>query len=259
MRNGVIALGFVSLIALFAYFLIYKQQFFLVSKTPVTGDEQFNIGDCSRDTRITNEPSYDRALSLIEQKYSLWEESGKGEGSWYFFPSRLVNCIAIVEGDTRDEAGVEGYFTFNSPEIKKDYFPITVNTDYSSTEDLTTALLLVHEIAHVQQYIDTLGGNDELSCIDKETEAFYAQWKFFGIMNSEEWKSIQYRIENDKQLHPQLTIIDSIRNNLNLDGVRNECLYGAGKNDENCIDNYRKNEIKQMIAQNEFYQRQCSL
>ena len=78
-------------------------------------------------------------------------------------------------------------------------------------------------------------------------------------MNSEEWKSIEYRIENDSVLHPQLTILESIRSSLNLDGVRNECLYGSGKNNKNCIDNYRKNEIRKMIEQDEFYQRQCSI
>ncbi|OGK62270.1 hypothetical protein A2334_02420 [Candidatus Roizmanbacteria bacterium RIFOXYB2_FULL_38_10] len=258
MKKSYIILGLVFVLLVWVASIFYKETSPVVSDTSNLTQTP-EIVDCTRTTRQKNEPQYDRALSLIAQKYSLWEDSGEGEDSWYFFPSRLVNCIRIIEDDTRGSSGVEGYFVFNSPEIKSDYFPITVNSDYSSTDDLTTALLLVHEITHVQQYLESLNGSDELSCIDKETEAFYAQWKFFGIMNSEEWKSIEYRIENDSVLHPQLTILESIRSSLNLDGVRNECLYGSGKNNKNCIDNYRKNEIRKMIEQDEFYQRQCSI
>lgn len=213
---------------------------------------------CTRTTRLENQPQYDRALSLIEERYKQWEETGETKGSWYFFPSQLVNCIKILEGDVRNTSGVEGYFTFNDPEIKENYFPITVDADYSSTDDVVTALLLVHEIVHVQQYLDYLHNTIESSCIDKETEAFYAQIRFYSIQNTEIRKSIDLRIEHDENLNPQLGIISAIKNQSDLDGVRNECLYGSGKDDKNCIDNYRKNEIKKMIAQDEYYQRQCA-
>lgn len=216
---------------------------------------------CTRTTRLENAPQYDRALSIIEQKYNLWEESGEGFGSWYFFPPKLVNCIKVIEGDVKGSTGAEGFFEINTEDIKQDYFPVTVDRSYSFVDDLVNSLILIHEITHVQQYIDSTNGKDELSCIDKEVEAFYASWKFYGIMNSEEWKSITMRLENDEDLHPQLQIIGAIKDKTleNFEKDRQMCLYGSGKDDESCIDNSRKAEIKEMLLQDDFYKKQCSI
>lgn len=225
--------------------------------TGTASDTNTNNISCNRTARLENEPRYDRALSLIEEKYSAWEEWEDRKGLGYFFPSRLVNCIKIIEGDIRNSEGLEGYFVFNSPEIEEDYFPITVDRNYSSSDTVVTALLLIHEIFHVQQYIDSINGNIELSCMDKEAESFYAQLVFYSAQNREDRKSMDLRISYDESLHPQLRIINVIKNHLSLDGVREVCLYGPGKDDEDCIDNYRKNEIKELLLQDEYYQYQC--
>jgi len=214
---------------------------------------------CSRTTRLSNKPPYDRALSLIEEKYKLWESTGEKIGIWYFFPSQLVNCIQVIEGDVKNTSGTEGFFIFNDSEIKEDYFPITVGKDYSYADDSVNSLILVHEITHVYQYLNSINNQDDLSCIDKEVEAFYAQWKFYGIQFPEARKSIDYRIENDTELHPQLKMIKAIKAGMSLDGVRSECLSASSKNDPNCIDNYRKNEIKEMLLQDAYYKKQCGI
>ncbi|HUQ84896.1 MAG TPA: hypothetical protein VM077_01100 [Candidatus Limnocylindrales bacterium] len=214
---------------------------------------------CTRKTRLDNKPPHDRALSLIEEKYKLWEKSGEGKGSWYFFPSELVNCIKVIESDVRNKTGAEGHFIFNDSKIKENYFPITLDKDYSYADDSINSLILVHEITHVEQYINSLNKSDGLTCIDKEVEAFYAQWKFYGIQFPEARKSIDYRIENDKDLHPQLQMLSVLKNNFDIDGVSTECFYGSGKNDTECIDKYRKNEIKQILVQDDFYRTQCKL
>lgn len=227
--------------------------------TNVENDMATKIVLCTRDTRLENKPSYDRALSLIAEKYDMWEKSGEGFGSYYFFPSKLVNCIKVNEGEVRNTSGAEGFFKFHDDQIKDDYFPITIDSDYSYNDDILNALLLVHEVTHVQQYIDTLNGKDSLSCIDKETEAFFAQFRFYSIQFPEVRKSMDLRIENDKNLHPQLAMIQNIKNSMSLDGVRAKCLNNPNNKDENCIDNYRKNEIKQMLMKDDFYLKQCGL
>jgi len=63
-----------------------------VNVTP-TNTLENKIFGCTRTTRLENKPPYDRALSLIEEKYNLWEKSGEGKGSWYFFPSQLVRTF----------------------------------------------------------------------------------------------------------------------------------------------------------------------
>lgn len=222
-------------------------------------DTNTNPIGCNRTTRLENEPRYDRALSLIEEKYIIWEEMRDDNITFgYFFPSRLVNCIKIIEGDIRNSEGLEGYFIFNSPEIDEDYFPITVDRDYRSSDVAVTALILVHEIFHVQQFIDSINGNTELSCLDKEAESFYAQFVFYAHQYGEDRKSMDLRIDYDESLHPQLKIVNQIKNHLSLDGVLNTCYYGPGKGDEDCPDNYKKNEIKGLIMQDPYYQQQCS-
>lgn len=214
---------------------------------------------CNRESRLKNKPVYDRALSIIEERYSAWEESGEQIGSWYFFPSGLLNCIEIIEEDVRNKQEAEGYFVFNGADIKDNYFPIFVDKDYSNADEATNALLLIHEITHVYQFIKDYNHDDDLSCIDREVEAFYAQWKFYGIQGGEIRKSIDLRIEQDQNLHPQLQIIRSFKDGFNLENVRNKCFYGDGKDDKNCIDNYRKNEIKDLLLTSQQYKQQCEL
>lgn len=217
--------------------------------------------DCDRTTRLENKPAFDRALSLIEERYKMWEDSDEDIGSWYFFPSQLVNCIQIVEEDLSKDAGLEGYFIFNSDEIKNNYFPIVVDNDYKYSDESVNSLLLIHEITHVHQYLNSLNNKDELSCIDKEVEAFYAQWKFYGIQFPEARKSIDLRIENDKDLHPQLQMIREIKNLIlsTFEESKETCWNSDGKNDPNCIDNYRKKEIKSMLLKDDYYKSQCGI
>lgn len=249
----------VVLALIFGYFYMsYHQDFsekatktkldYSISNKPIT---------CSRTSRLSNKPTYDRALSLIEEKYKLWESSGEKIGSWYFFPSQLVNCIQVVEDDVKNTSGPEGFFIFNDSDIRKDYFPITVDKDYSYADDSVNSLILVHEITHVYQYLNLMNNRDDLSCIDKEVEAFYAQWTFYGIQFPEARKSMDYRIENDTELHPQLKIIKTIKANMSLDSVIKECLSDSNKNGPNCIENFRKNEIKSMLLQEAYYKKQC--
>lgn len=108
-----------------------------------------NLISCTRSIRLDNKPAYDRALSLIEERYEAWEKSGEGWRSWYFFPSQLVNCVKIEEENVREKTGGEGSFTFNSTKTKENYFPIVVDTDYSQMDESVNSLLLIHEITHV--------------------------------------------------------------------------------------------------------------
>lgn len=216
---------------------------------------------CTRTTRLENAPQYDRALSLLHQKLDGWNPNNDSSEN-YFPPASLLNCIQVVESDVTGTIGAEGYFEVNNKNIKQDYYPITVDKSYSYADDLLNALILLHEVTHVQQFIDAKSGKTELSCIDKEVEAFYSSWKLFGTMNSEEWKSIDFRLTNDKDLHPQLQIIEAIREQTggaNFQKDREMCLYGSGKNDPSCIDNNRKAEIKEMLLQDDFYKKQCSI
>lgn len=230
--------------------------------------EKEKIESCTRTTRLDNKPYFDRALSLIEEKYKVWEEDGESNyGSYYFFPSQLTNCIKVIEEDEDEISDTEGYFIFDDKDIKENYFPIHVNQNYRKSDDIINAILLVHEITHVEQYIIEKNGNDALSCIDKEVDAFYASWNFYKRQYDENRKSVDFRLEHDEDLHSQLQIINVIKNQFSSSPIRglsgeNGLCNGSGAEGDSCIDRIRNDhtsKIKYLVTQNKYYQKQCDL
>lgn len=239
----------------------------LSSRSVNTKEDKVTIDDsivsCTRTTRLENKPVYDRALSFIGEKYSLWDvEYLSGQYSYSYFPSKLVNCIKVEESNLKNTTGEEGYFLFNGEQIKENYYPIMVDMDYSYNDEAINALLLVHELTHVQQYVDSLNGKPEISCIDKEVEAFHSQWNFYKFQFPEIQKTIDLRIQNDRNLNPTLQVLKTIQEQVstNFDKRRSDCLDSSGKTDVGrCIDEFDKKLIKDLLLQDESYKKQCNL
>lgn len=228
--------------------MIRKQDVPVILDTPKTTS-------CTRTTRLDNKPQYDRALSLIQQRVDennkWWDKYGENkDGRFKHFSPELINCIKISEEAIKNSTGLEGYFIFNSKDIKTDYYPIIVSTDYSFTDDIVTALLLSHEITHVQQYIDTINGKNAEACIDSEIDAFIAQLDFYVILNVEENSSAYHRIQNDKSLHSQLQII-KMMTTINRDS---DCEMM----DVNCKDVNLRNKLRNFLKEDSYYKQQCS-
>jgi hypothetical protein len=209
--------------------------------------------NCSRTTRLDNEPHYDRALSLVAEKSQLM----RGTGLLNEFDKELVNCIKITTSDVHSENGAEGFFVFNDKDIRKDYFPITIDESYDSADDLITAILLTHEITHVQQFINQLNEKEKLSCIDKEVHAFYAQDLLLAGFNSEERKSVDYRIEHDDDLNPQLQTVQAIREAIPFLERHDTCINSTSDETTNCLREYDLSKIKPLVLQSSTYQKEC--
>jgi len=210
---------------------------------------------CTRTTRLENDPQYDRALSLIQQRVDenskWWDKYGEDKDLRFkYFPAQLINCIKIAEDESKNTSGIEGYFTFNDGEIRTDYYPITVSADYRYADDITTALLLSHEITHVQQYIDERNSKDVLPCIDKEINAFIAQQDFYAILNTEEIDSGYHRIQNDKSLHPQLQMMSTMQT-INRES---DCAFEGA-----CLDLNLRSNLRKILTADSVYRKQCEL
>lgn len=229
-------------------------------QTSSTSLPEHTITDgCTRTTRLNNEPQYDRALSLIQQRIDDNEkwcdkncESSKYEKSLRFnhFPANLTNCIQIVEEDID---GAEGYFTFHSEDIKSNYLPITIDDSYNFSDDTLTALLITHEMTHVQQYFDSLKGNDLLSCRDKEVEAFISQIDFYTKLSNEEISSVVLKMNEEKEdKHPQVAMLKAMIE-INRDGT---CPLFT---DEECSQKHLRNELFKLITDESIYRHQCKL
>jgi len=238
-------------VGLVAVFLLNKNESSETTFSPEIAAEN----GCTRTTRLDNEARFDRALSLVNENASKLK-ADLGDASPLIFSPQIVNCIKVIESDVSDTLGAEGYFEFNYEGIKPNEFPIFVDNKYKNADELVNALLLTHEITHVQQYINELQGKENLSCIDKEVEAFYSQLLFTTELNDEENKSIDFRIENDRDLHPQLQIISAMRTTRDMDDKAfGGCLTSE---DPECVSKYMKNMIKGLVSQDEFYIQQCS-
>lgn len=217
---------------------------------------QTNFG-CARTTRLENLPQYDRALSLIQQRISennqWWDIHGdKNDGRFYYFPAQLTNCITIQEDTTDVKSSLEGYFTLNNNAIKNNYYPININSKYKEADDIATALLLTHEITHVQQFIDSKNSKNTNSCIKNEINAFMAQLDFYVILNGEEQSSVYQRIENDKYLHPQLQMLNTMMS-INRE-VLNTCKFN-----EECTKNHLLSRLNEILVNDETYKKECEL
>ena len=267
-KKNILSLFVLGLTVLLAYFGVAIFDIQRQKPNPTQTEEEKGTikkvatdASCTRTKRLENKPVYDRALSFIGEKYGLWDkEYLNGEDSYSYFPSQLVNCIKIDEGNLKNTTGEEGYFIFHGDQIKENYYPITVDVDYGYNDEAINALLLVHEITHAQQYIDFLNGKPEISCIDKEVDAFHSQWNFYKFQFPETRKTIDLRIQNDKNLNPTLQVLKAIQEEISLhfDKRESECLYGSGKTDVGkCVDKFDKNLIKNLLLQDEFYQKQC--
>jgi len=227
----------------------------------ITGvvENKEKVGACTRTTRLENSPYLDRALSLIEEKYKSWENST--HNYYTVFSAQLTNCIKVVEDETIKVNNVEGYFIFDDEKISKNYFPIYINKRYRYSDEAVNAMLLVHEITHVQQYIDKVNDKTPLSCVDKEVEAFNAQYNFIMNLSGEYIKSVNLRIDNDEYLNPQLQIIKAIRQQYVSNGlivsIKTNCINGGGG--EDCLNNDQKIKIKEIISKEDTYKEQCGL
>ena len=222
----------------------------------VVQEENSNKLTCSRKSRLENDPNIDRALSLIYQRLTEFGTDDR------LFPPQLVNCIKVEVKHTKPETNAEGYFDPNDENIKSDFYPIVVD-DWGNffADDLSTALLLVHEIAHVNQHINRHNYNLEANkpllvskstCLNQEVSAFLTQLIFTTHLKDEEEKSINLRIENDSNLHPQIMTLKNLKKSFSTFEV-DDC----EKYDTECYKNRIFSHLYQFIDKNGTYNDQC--
>lgn len=221
---------------------------------------------CDRTTRLDNDPNIDRALSLIYERLTEYGEDDS------LFPPQLVNCIKVEVKNIKNDTGAEGYFDENNENIKPNYYPIMID-DWENffADDLSTALLLVHEITHVQQYIDSYNASidpnfpdylkaafkreTKSGCLDNEVFAYKNQLKFILKLKDEEKKSIDYRVLADENLHSQLEILKSLKDSLADLSIRGSCeIY-----DNDCINRYIHMRIYDLLRDSGEYDEQCGV
>lgn len=208
---------------------------------------------CERKEAYSNPDEMNRALNLVIQRDK--ESNNSAVASLGRSLEGMKNCISIQYGEELSE---EGYFTFDPNNVKNDYYPITVNQKYKSLDDLSAAILLSHEIAHVIQYINESTVGESISCYMKEANAFYDQLNFTYTLNPEEKRTIETRWNDtnflNSETNPQLEIT---KNLFNLNEEAKRYCYSS-TNDNPCVINKTTDLIEESVRNNPYYQKQCS-
>lgn len=214
---------------------------------------------CSRSSPYEAEPEFERALSLLKQRY---ENSFDTDKRIYI---DMVNCIAIDYADLKNE-GAEGVFYFDDSISSPEKLVIQVDSSYQSYDDLSTAFLLSHELVHAKQFIELLFLDEQKNCVDQEAEAFLQQINFSFYLNPEESKSLVSRAEKISNENIQLQIFADL---MNMSGdtiyecTNGKAFYTSGYNysekEFDCTQENLIQKLRNMVSQNPVYKDQCSL
>lgn len=213
----------------------YKKWLYIGGKWYTTLKEPLCIRDVSYDAA----PEFKRALSLVFQRFQ----------ETFSDIQDFSNCVDVAYSSSLDE---EGVFFFNSNISSREKLVIDVNTSYKYVDDLSTAILLAHELQHASQYLDFIYDNKPKDCIDQEVEAFYSQFLFVRTLNEEERNSIIARIsygQNNNQ-------IETLKEMLPISSRAN---YICGNNVSKCWVDYFKDGLRAWIQANPYYRNQCNI
>jgi len=219
---------------------------------------------CARTTFFETSPEFQRALNLIKQRVEqqVIKTGKKIPQSNTPYLLNTLPCIDVKYDQAIKKYNAEGYFVFGNKEATKNYLPIYVDYRFQESDDILTAILLVHEIQHAVQFLNYLDGKDNLSCLDKEVQAFVQQADFIFSLNKEEKNSLIARIvEYEKSASHYnsgfLSMIKTVKQ-LMLYGaeVVREC--GGNPDDVVCIEPKYKEKIKNFVYSSPIYLEQCS-
>jgi hypothetical protein len=228
---GIIVIGLV-------YYAGVRSNSVSLTKTTPTTTNSSSL--CTRTSPYDNPPEFDRALSLITQRFQqtntpLGIESAKEIES-------IKNCLDIQYASSDNEMnGAEGLFSFSSKSTK-DRLKILVSPRYEIKDDILTAILVSHEIKHA--WLFATDRFKILTCYDNEVNAFKFELAFIVSLNKEESSSLIYRYSNT--------------NSSEVEGVINLTMY-VGRSSSvgpysDSIDNKILNYIKSIPA----YQKECN-
>ena len=219
-----------------------------------------NIKVCTRTENYSNPPEFERALSLIKQRYTTLnlDTTSNYDGKEIKMAElwkNILPCLIFKYTNARQDKNAEGYFKFGGNNTNPNYLPIYVDQTYSESDDLLLAFLLVHEITHAQQYLYELNktpdGFSGIPCFTKETAAFGSQWYFYNLLNNEEKRSLGSRIVTLSD-QPQLLILKRM-----IEYYWDD-LKSCNKSDPYCVNNKVVDSLDREVKQNEFYQKECN-
>ncbi len=187
---------------------------------------------CIREESYEMPEEFKRVVSLIVQRH---EQEKEGE-----FLKDVRNCLKIEYADSKEDINnAEGVFEYYPSQALGEYI-IKVAPQYSIQSDLITAILLVHEMKHVEQFLERGEIVNAADCFERETDALYSEGHFLAsVLNEEERNTIFARAYEDEESVAFKTIDPLVR----IPKMRGEDTYEKASN---------------FIQNSKHYQEQCN-
>lgn len=220
-------------------------------------DSADNEISCTRSEMYATNQEINRAMDHIKQRLNITDEVNSPISLAFQFR----NCINIQYTDDPNIVNsAEGVFLQDDPTLQN--LKVLIDSSYSKYDDLSLALLLVHEINHAGQYINSINTNNANKCFDEETDSFLVQDIFFSLLTDEERRSIYTRLNDDPNKNPAISVIlmfedinsqilQSCKNiqttNALTDVQLNECAWQGVRN-----------RLDQEIRNIDYYKEQCT-
>lgn len=233
-----------GVVLLFIIFPLIKN---FVDSSLISRDESIKQknGECIRKEMYSMPDEFKRALSLIKQRWT--EKTGQPSSQFDFF-----NCVDIQYSDLNE---AEGMFYFSEQESDPNRLVVEVSKSYKQEDDLTTALLLMHETTHVINYIEGVKGGKKMSCVEDEVFAFRNQLLLTAGFTKEELNSLNSRLNMGySSLNNQMKQLWDLLEYRNY--ARKKC-NTIDYND--CFFKYFNEKVEGMVRSNPYYQKQCNL
>jgi len=145
--------------------------------------------NCVREAPYQLADEFDRVLSLITQRFRNSPRAEDQEFGKLF--SNIRNCLDIKYAKSeKDMKGAEGMFYFRD-DSPTDHLTVLISPRYKHRDDITTSLLLVHELYHA--LLRSNGEDIAYSCFDNEAFAHTIAYSYFYMLNQDEQNSLSTR------------------------------------------------------------------
>jgi hypothetical protein len=194
-----------------------------------------------------------RSLSLVTERYSNMNIEWIREiGSDY---TKMSNCLYISFSNLTSE-GAEGVFLFDEVNSTPERLVILVDSNYKDLDDLSSAILLSHELSHSRQFIREYLGGAKLDCVQSEIEAYAHQTLFATtFLTAEEKNSLLARLERNSTSSNQVIFFEQL---INWGYDSTKACTNANDKEQCLLDGLVKN-IRNWVISQSAYQEQCGI
>lgn len=214
---------------------------------------------CNRSTPYEMPEEFKRALSLRKQRITEAMPQALPLPDFSY-----INCLNIQYAKIKDK-GIEGIFLFDENSSLQE-IKVYVDQSYKLNDDLLLALLLHHELTHVNQYIESKQNGTMQPCQESEINAYLSQLFFLKLLNTEEldsiilrWESFRSGEHTNSQSLSTFQMIDTLFKMADKGATQCTAGFTKGTNEWHmCVEIAETKHIENFVSNEPYYQQQCS-